>query len=191
MRLLILLLISITPILGFGDQGSSLNSDVEDESKYFLAFISRESDGVGPGHAYVAWGVEDYEKQMSTGEAYGFYPQDGKAAWGVFKDVNGNILNEAFNAPSKQVNNHLLLSIEKDVYDSTKEILNKWEQQELKGELKYNLLSNNCINFVNNVALAAGLIVPETDFQLPKLYLESLIHMNKMRPNPPSNMVVQ
>lgn len=71
------------------------------------------------------------------------------------------------------------------VYDSTRKILESWVEQELQGNLTYDLIANNCIDFVNKVALAAGLDVPETHFQFPKEYLDRLIVMNSAAPNPP------
>ena len=185
MKILFLLFIALTPILCLGTQNSSVDDQEQGINRYFVAFISRESDGFGPGHAYVAWGVEDYEKQMSTGHAYGFYPQEGKEVWAIVREVGGNILNESVNAPKGEANNHLLLPVEKEVYDSTRKILESWVEQELQGNLTYDLIANNCIDFVNKVALAAGLDVPETHFQFPKEYLDRLIVMNSAAPNPP------
>jgi len=147
-------------------------------NNYYVAFISRTSEGSGPGHAYVAWGIEDNELQMSKGDAYGFYPLKTKEKWSVIKSVFGEIRDDQFGTSGGTVNRHFCVAVDKEQYDETRSILKRWEDESLAGETQYSLLYNNCEDFVKKIASTVSLTTPNTFLTYPETFLNNLIDMN-------------
>jgi hypothetical protein len=157
-----------------------------DPNQYYIAFISRQTTEVSTGHAYVAWGVEDEEQLMSVGDAFGFNPAEdvgGRSKEGFWKaliGVDGVIEDEQSIFAPSDVNNHFLVRVNKDAYDSSRIILQDWIAESFNGELEFELFIKNCITFTNEVAEHIGLKTSVEYFQYPEEYLNELINLNRV-----------
>lgn len=143
---------------------------------YFVVFVSRESPGIGPGHAFVLWGTEDNTAKVSIQEAWGFYPKDDSK--GVFGDVPGEVRNEAYKKSKDKVVNYtarLVIQLTKDDYERSKFVRNRW-----KSEFQnYNLAKRNCVSFVKEVADSLGVATPSVS-SLPDTPLEFMTKTIKL-----------
>lgn len=144
-------------------------------SVYFLVFVGLPYAGAGghnAGHAFVIWGAEDAQKQMSYSSAFGLYP-DKQSVKLLFKEVPGSIKDEAMSKNSKM--NRLIVKVDKSVYDAALAKKNQWAA---KGT--YQLLTRDCLSFTIDVATIAKLKIPSrTGFDnIPWNYINSLITAN-------------
>lgn len=146
----------------------------QEESKYFLAFCAKEAGKTSrAGHAFVVFGVEDAEAQMSRAEAWGFYPKKGsKAKEFVIGEVPGEIRDDFLT----KVDHSFVVEVSMPLYNEALGIKNKWQAKD------YELLENDCVSFlVEVVGIVDGLKLPDRKglAHLPAKYLQKLIDLNK------------
>lgn len=165
-------------------------------TKYFVIFSARGSQkdfapnnrGAPPGHAFVAWGVEDAATQRSSYVAYGMYPASGfmnAVRAYTFGEVPGRIVDESLeeNSVSRATDN-LIVQVDKDSYDRTLSIALKAGS----APLKYRLIQSDCVSFVQSIAKevlgdddAKGRVIQRTlSTLLPQDYIENLIQLASM-----------
>ncbi|MUG92096.1 hypothetical protein F7734_06345 [Scytonema sp. UIC 10036] len=138
------------------------------ENQYYLVFCAR--GGSPTGHAFIIWGVEDNNKLISAQEAFGFYPSQGT---GVFGSVPGSVKDEALSEKMNFITDRLIVQVDKTIFERAQKAISKWSTAD------YNLFSNNCINFVIDVARDAGLQVPSKSGTVtPSGYVQNLIYSN-------------
>lgn len=158
---------SVTPVLAADKSIDSTTYSNYANNKYYLVFCARSGT---VGHAFVVWGVENSSQGKSTGEAFGFYPRQGK---GVLGRVPGEIRNEAFSGKMNLVTDRLIVQVDKSVYDRAQRAISAWSTT------NYDLFDTNCINFVMSVARDAGLQVPSrSSTTSPSSYVQALINAN-------------
>jgi hypothetical protein len=151
----------------------SLDARVTDDAPlgaFYIVLAARESDGLGVGHAFVVWGIEDPQALMSSAKAYGFYPDGvGKAVFGA--DVPGSIVDEATKGPNQaSLTSRVIVRINKFEYDASQALIATWATQD------YNLYNQNCVFFTRAVAEAVGLRgLPDPTAQLPVGYYAAVL----------------
>lgn len=153
---------------------ASLDARVTDDSaqgSFYVVMAARRSAGAGVGHAFVVWGVEDPQAQISRQMAYGFYPDGmGKAIFGG--DVPGDVVNEATKEPyAALLTSRLIVRVNKTAYDESQRLIAGWETQD------YNLYNRNCVFFTKAVAEQIGLIdLPDPTATLPVDYYATVVN---------------
>lgn len=154
------------------DLRTSKDSSGSDMYVIFAARAKNISKG-DPGHAFVGWGGSDNSSKQCRYSAWGFYPRvaDAKAVLGY---VPAGIKNDAFSISPKQVVGRLIVRTDSSDFGWIEEAIEKWSTK------KYNLLGQNCINFMMDVATGIGLRVPtKQKITLPENYVKALIAANR------------
>mgnify|MGYP007064312394 FL=1 len=128
------------------------------------------------GHAYIKRSREDQQKQSSTFITYGFYPYTSNKFFMVER-VKGEVKNE--NELEKPPSISISVSLNTKELELVLNTIKKWELETNFEFKKYSLTSQNCINFINNIALIIDLITPETKLKLPTQYISELAKLNK------------
>lgn len=141
----------------------------DSKNAYFLVFMAR--GGSPTGHAFVVWGKDDADKKLCSEAAFGFYPKEGK---GVLGPVPGVIVDEMLTGKMKNVTDRLVVQVDQKTYEAAEAIRKKWADSE------YKAADRDCVTFSQEVARAAGLVVPARDASelLPQKYMQSLINGN-------------
>jgi hypothetical protein len=141
-------------------------------NRYYVVFCARPVSLPSLGHAFVTWGMEDYQRRISIATAFGFYPSSvsGKAAYGY---VPGSIRSEAFNPASTLITEKLIVEVNREAYWSSQYPISTWATS------NYNLFTNNCIGFVRDVASKVRILVPPRGIlDTPSWYTKKLIWFN-------------
>ncbi len=145
---------------------------MSEENTYYVVFAARDSPGSSgkPGHAFVAWGVEDSATSMSSQEAFGLYPDPDDGLKYIYSTVSGIILNEATNFEPSDLTARLIAKVNSGPFESSKEQISRWQTSD------YNLYKKNCIHFCHSVATSIELFPPDVDLlQFPEDYIKDLI----------------
>ena len=142
---------------------------------WYLVFMA--DGGSITGHAYVTWGQENPEKQMSEQYCYGMYAKGNDVKEIVFGRVGGE-LRDADCWSIKNTSHRLIVKVDRETFKATMEVYQRWVSLEKSGQLKYELRYQDCITFLIEVAKKAGLIVPNRKFSFPQDYVQKLIHVN-------------
>ncbi len=159
----ILLLKLQNTLMGF----SNVNIHTQiNEEKYWVIFYADNSTLTG--HSFVTYLKEDNLLQQTVIVAcWGFYPKDGI---GLFGYVEGSIRNDL----ARQKDIGLSVEVSKKDFYKALSIKDKWDAK------KYNLLAENCIDFVDEVASqVCNLKKPSYTLRLPIDYIKSLKQLNK------------
>jgi hypothetical protein len=159
------------------DRKLDLRNATDANGNYYVVFCARHSSDEAnlPGHAFVVWGKEDSENQMSSAKAFGFYPADGEKKKMIFGNVKGELANEATKKPNQQslLTHRLIVQVNKQKWlDSQKEVAT-WRTED------YNLFSNNCTHFAYAVAADVGLDIAKPGTEFPSHFLVRLIEEAK------------
>ena len=164
----------VAPLAGY-----ELDKRVRSEAiKYYLVFIARSSPGIGPGHAYVALGQEDEAKRMSVGSAIGFYPAEGQT-WKVLVGTEGEIKDEVRKGSAASATQHLVVLVNRETYFEAIRAVDAWKRDTASGRTEFALLSQNCTDFVSDIARAANIKAAPNRLRFPQAYLQSLIDANR------------
>lgn len=157
---LLILFFCITTISGFS------------QVKYYIVFCAK--DGI-PGHAFVSFGKEDYNQQISiTDGSWGLYPNSrlsGAASY-IIGEVPGGIANDFLT----KIDFRFIKEVDGSTYTSALAIKNDWLNKNDE------LLKSDCVSFVIEVAnKIPGLKLPQRSGleNLPVLYLQCLIEINR------------
>ena len=155
------------------------NSSDADGNNYFIVFCSRKSENLltKPGHAFVIWGIEDNQTQMSTQTSFGFYPDEDNEFKALFSTVPGRLVDEAKKqTPSRLFTARMIVQVNRESFFSSQSAIDDWKTS------NYDLYSKNCMHFVREIALNLGLFPPTvTSFELPSEYLQKLIETTETR----------
>ncbi|CAH2032324.1 hypothetical protein [Trichlorobacter ammonificans] len=149
-----------------------------DQSKVaVLEFLARPASVSSPGHTYIKLLAEDEDRKMSTVSTYGFYPAANSKLIQIFH-TKGELRSELelSNPPSITVTTILNTKQFEDVMLA----INDWETKAFLGFKKYQLTTQNCISFVNEIALKTELITPSMTLEFPTQYIEKLAQLNKI-----------
>jgi hypothetical protein len=154
------------------------------DGAYLLVFSARNASwkpfSIG-GHAFVTWARIGKNQQMHLVETYGFYPNQKKNMFQAITSLESGQVIEGYLLNSKGKRTYQL----KVQVDST-----TWTQSLCNAEgwngRAYNLIYNNCNDFLSAVAEQAGLKTPKTNnlFGFPRnpvKYIKKLWRKNKNR----------
>lgn len=148
---------------------------VDRHEKAVLQLSARPASYNSPGHAYLKLAVFDDVNQRSSYLTYGFYPaKDSKtieifSTWGELRpelEINNPPSIEVTTSLNSEQLAKVLLSIQ------------QWEVDTQFGFRKYSLTGQNCVSFVNSVAVEAGLLTPPPELEFPALYVAALAKLN-------------
>jgi hypothetical protein len=159
-----------SPLLA--DDGVLLTKDLRakgSNSAYSVVLAARSG---GVGHAMVILGREDGKKMVSSIEAFGFYPKEGK---GVLGPVPGMIADELAQGKGvARANTRVILRVDKEQFDKIDAVRKKWLQA------KYQVLEADCVTFTSEVATTLGLKIPNRETaKLPVAFIEKIAELNK------------
>lgn len=126
------------------------------------------------GHAFVIWYKEDATAKQSVQQAIGFYPTDGsKKGYDLVLQFSGGKIYDDSNTKRDQ---QLVVLMDKSKYELTRTLIDKWSDP---GK-RYGILLNDCVSFVEEVAVKAGLKLPSRVLNAhPAQYLKALIEANR------------
>jgi hypothetical protein len=149
------------------------------QQRYYILFSARFASfrpfSIG-GHAFITWRSEDSAFQKVEQFTYGFFPKKHR----IFKDVEGTVI-EGYvkNSNRERLVRRFILEVDSATYAETLQGVAFWQQQ------PYNLLDNNCVDFMNDMALRLGLHIPSTQTWIfpkkPSSYIRRLKKMNRDR----------
>jgi hypothetical protein len=147
---------------------------------YYILFSARfptlRPFSIG-GHAFITWRNEDPLQLKSSQFTYGFYPTKGM---GILKDVDGTIKEGyAKNSNRERLVRRFIIEVDSAEYAETLQEVEVWKSQ------AYSLYNNNCIHFMNAIAVKLGLkpastrscIIPMYPFK----FIRKLKKINKLR----------
>jgi hypothetical protein len=139
------------------------NPGFDTGTRRWIVFAARA--GV-PGHAFVLWAMEDRTRQMTTVDAFGFYPTvhgPNAAASMVVGTVPGALRDEIQKRQDEgcctwsQPDVVAAFEVDKDVYDRTSAVRAAWNAN----ESRYQLAEKDCVTFVADVGKAMGISMPD------------------------------
>lgn len=120
--------------------------------QYFIAFKARKGF---PGHAFVQWIEIDHESKQTLVSAFGFYPKDPKAEKleTILRlgDMPGEIATELLKEGTAG-DVSLLIRVSEPTFVRSKKIRDGWTERVRREEVSYNLLIQNCVNFMGAIA---------------------------------------
>lgn len=156
--ILIFLLIS-NPIGLMAQQVKQIDiSGTIEPVKYFVVLAARNNTLTG--HAFAIWGREDplTNSSMIDG-AFGFYMKEtGNGKEPIFSKVPGEIANEFYKGSLGKELVRLVVQVDKVDYERSLKLKDTWESRS-----DYQLIENDCISFVNEIAKSLGLKIPSRD----------------------------
>jgi hypothetical protein len=129
------------------------------------------------GHAFITWRNEDSLRQKTSQFTYGFFPTKGM---GILKNVEGTIKEGyAKNSNRERFVRRFIIEVDSAEYAETLQEVEVWKSQ------GYSLYNNNCIHFMNAIAVKLGLkpastrscIIPMYPFK----FIRKLKKMNRLR----------
>jgi hypothetical protein len=147
---------------------------------YYLLFSARfptiRPFSIG-GHAFITWRNEDSIQQKFSQFTYGFYPTKGM---GIFRDIEGTIKEGyAKNSNRERLVRRFIIEVDSLEYAETMQEVEVWKSQ------PYSLYNNNCIHFMNAIAVKLGLKPVNTRTCLlpmyPYKYIRKLKKLNTLR----------
>jgi hypothetical protein len=154
------------------------------KTDYVLIFSARSPSwkpfSVG-GHAFVSWATLAADNQLHIAETYGFYPGKNKSMWDALTSLEAGRVVRGFliNSNGKRL---YQLKVQVDSVVWTQSLCNAegWNGR------SYNLIYNNCSDFLSDIAEAAGLKTPATHNCLglprkPVVFIKKLWRKNKKR----------
>jgi hypothetical protein len=129
------------------------------------------------GHAFITWRSEDTLAQKFEQYSYGFFPKKGV---GLFNSTEG-VLVEGYakNSNRERLVRRFIIEIDSAQFaESLKEVA-LWQKE------SYQLLNNNCVHFMNQIATKLNLKTVSTNTCLfpirPFRYIKHLKKTNKTR----------
>ena len=144
---------------------------LDDQTKVaILVFSARPANLGSPGHAYIQ--VRSYPQIQTLADlGIGLFPKSG-----------GKLEPEPLNAtPPSQV---VTVKINQDQYDRIINLIEEWQLFLAIGTKHYDIFSENCVNFVHDIAQEVGLVTPNYKYKLPSNYVEELAELNTKAPLP-------
>lgn len=109
-----------------------------------------------PGHAFVVLGKEDAGAQLSSVEAFGYYPERPGDLRAVFKKVPGVMADEFLRGTMAPTLVRLILKVNKSDFDVVEAVRRSWASR-----TDFQLIEQDCVTFVMDVARALKLRTPD------------------------------
>ena len=125
----------------------------------------------------MTWRSEDSAFQKVEQVTYGFFPKKGH---GIFKNAQGTVV-EGYvkNSNRERLVRRFIIEVDSLAYAETLNGVDAWQLQ------AYNFLDNNCVDFMNDIALRLGLELPDTQTCIfprkPSGYIRKLKKLNKSK----------
>jgi predicted nucleic acid-binding Zn-ribbon protein len=154
-------------------------------SRFWLVFYAH--DNMVIGHTFVAWIHEDEKQQVTVMRAVGFYPGAGALPDPLPKNLDtftwmiagapvpGEILDE-FKRWEPASKAYLTIPVTREVFEKTQAVMREWKDKPYRLHTK----PQNCIDFVEAVAKACGLKLPDrSQFTFPAAYAKKLQELNQ------------
>jgi hypothetical protein len=128
-----------------------------------------------PGHSFVVLGKEDAAAQMSTVDAFGYYPEKPGDLRAVFKKVPGLLADEFVRGTLAPTLVRLILKVNRSDFDAVEAVRRTWASR-----TNFQLIEQDCVTFVMDVARALKLRVPDRSGldNIPWKYLGKLAEAN-------------
>jgi hypothetical protein len=147
------------------------------EHLYEIEFIARPSEPPGVGHAFVNFISDDFvpNQCMIAQPGYGFYPGSSDIINLLYG--SGVVKSELDKKPIKPAYKFKVI-ITNDQFEKARSVYLKWNVRTWSDSNKYSIVTNNCIDFVNEVAKSIGLTTPGTRLKKPIKYIEELYNLN-------------
>jgi hypothetical protein len=149
------------------------------QQHYYILFSARFASfrpfSIG-GHAFITWRSEDPGFQKVEQLTFGFFPKKHR----IFKNVAGGVV-EGYvkNSNRERLVRRFMIEVDSLSYAETLNSVAVWNEQ------AYNLLDNNCVDFMNDMALRLGLNIPPTQTWIfpkkPSSYIRRLKKLNRDR----------
>src|ERR1043166_744959 len=105
----------------------------KEQSPLFLVICAR--DNTLSGHAFIVWGKEDAQKQMSTVTAYGYYAKEGASSAGssvaltaLFGAVPGELADDLAKGSLHQDLTRVILRVDQSDFNAAEAVRAKWAQ---------------------------------------------------------------
>jgi hypothetical protein len=147
---------------------------------YFILFSARfptlRPFSIG-GHAFITWRSEDSAFHKVEQFTYGFFPKKGSP---IFKSAEG-LLVEGYvkNSNRDLLVRRFIIEVDSVDYVETLKEADNWKKQ------SYNLFTNNCVDFMRDVAAKLKLNAPRVRTcilpQKPFRYIKKLKKLNASR----------
>jgi hypothetical protein len=158
----------------------SFSGFAQSEQHYYVLFSARFATFVPfsiGGHAFITWRSEDSAQQKIEQFTYGFFPKKGM---GLFGSVEGQLI-EGYtkNSNKERFVRRFIIEVDSAQFSESLREVENWKAR------PYNLLTKNCVDFMNDVALKLGLTGVSTKaciFPLkPSRYIKRLKKKNNDR----------
>jgi hypothetical protein len=155
-----------------------------DSKKYYLLFSAREAS-IKPfslaGHAFVSWGIAERDSQICSQITYGFYPTAGHGLLAeLFQKKRGKVIFGFMKNSNRRKILQVIARTDSATWHETRDTAQIWVRR------GYNLLDQNCVKFIDDIAETVGLRTPRTRMLLgfprrPTNYVHRLYKKNKRR----------
>lgn len=144
-----------------------------ESSSLYVVFCARWD--TLPGHAFVVLGKEDASLQMSTVDAFGYYPEKPTDLRAVFKKVPGVLADEFVRGTLAPTLVRLILKVNKSDYEAVEAVRRNWASR-----TSFQLIEQDCVTFVMDVARALKLRIPDRSGfdNIPWNYVRRLAEVN-------------
>lgn len=157
----------------------------QQERQYYISFLARNASlrpfSIG-GHAFVAWATAEGDSAMISDKILGFFPNEGGNLLTAIAEKRRGRVVKGFRKNSKNLYlRHFSIAVDSTTWQDTQCLGDIWNYQ------PYNLFSNNCLHFLDELAQICELERPRTYtwlFHFPKKpykYLRQLHRKNKKR----------
>lgn len=119
------------------------------------------------GHAFVSFVKEDNNLQQTVVECWGFYPKNGIGLFGYVESIIKNDL-------GRQINEGFAVEVTESDYQKCISIKEFWNSK------KYNLIAQNCVSFIDDIARQiCNIKTPlSTTLTIPINYINELKKVN-------------
>lgn len=151
------------------------------QAHYYIMFSARFPSlspfSIG-GHAFITWRLEDSLANKEEQYTYGFFP---KSSGGIFNKTMGSVVEGYIkNSNRERLTRRFIIEVDSVTYSETFEIICTWTTQ------RYNLFNNNCVDFMNDIAIRLRLKTPRTKAwcifpRKPQKYIKFLEKLNPER----------
>lgn len=174
--------------------GKKINANDEHCSecrdRYYIRFSGKESLTLKSltGHAFVTW-IKLDKTNKQTIQSFGVYKNDGVAGFlfGGFQQVRSE--------PQNSGDTNMLIEVSESDFNRSLKVLKGYKNS----KVTYDLLTNNCVGFVHNIASLIGISDSEQQscpsdkivsplklpsspmFTIPNLYIKDLLKLNNKR----------
>jgi hypothetical protein len=151
-----------------------------DDGRFYIEFCAVPHRGSGlfwkPGHVFVSFFEESPTGGIQSRGILGMHPDI--KLFGIssffFGPVSGGLKNELYRKSIYRTTKRLIVRVDSEQFEAAWDIQKKWSSVDV-----YQLIANDCVTFMDEVATTIGLeSPPRFPHLLPFDYLEALIGQN-------------